>query len=86
MGVVTLRNLSPEAIRIIRRRATDRKTSINKVVAGIVEEGLGLAKTGPRRKVYHDLDHLFGVVSKAEGEAFDRALAEQRRIDPELWR
>ena len=85
MGVVTLRNLSPEAVRLIRRKAAEGKTSINKVVTGLLEDGLGLAG-GRRKVVHHDLDHLFGRWSAKEARAFDRELARQRRIDRDLWR
>ena len=86
MSAVTLRNLSPEVVRIIRKRATERKTSINKVVAGILEEGLGLAGSGDRPAVHHDLDHFAGRWTKKEADAINRDLAGQRHIDPELWR
>jgi hypothetical protein len=86
IGAVTLRNLSPNVVKIIRQRAAERKTSINKVVAGVLEEGLGLS--GGRREpvVHHDLDHLFGSWSRKEADAFDRELARQRIIEPELWK
>jgi hypothetical protein len=32
------------------------------------------------------LDHLFGAWTKKQSEEFDKALAEQREIDPDLWR
>jgi hypothetical protein len=44
------------------------------------------AESGQSRKVlHHDLDALFGAWSDREAAAFDRHLAEQRRIDPDLW-
>jgi nitric oxide reductase large subunit len=36
-------------------------------------------------ELHYDLDHLAGTWSEEEAAAFDTALAEQRRIDPELW-
>jgi hypothetical protein len=42
---------------------------------------------GPVKKVVrHDLDRFFATWSKKEAEAFDRALKEQRQIDPEVGR
>jgi hypothetical protein len=38
------------------------------------------------RELHYDLDHLAGTWSEEEAAAFDTALAEQRRIDPELWK
>jgi len=46
--------------------------------------GVGKAKKkAPIR--YHDLDHLAGTWTKEEAAAFDKLIAEQRTIDPELW-
>lgn len=36
-------------------------------------------------ELHHDLDHLAGTWSDEEAAEFDAALAEQRKIDPELW-
>jgi hypothetical protein len=36
------------------------------------------------RELHGDLDHLAGTWSAEEGAAFEAALAEQRRVDPEL--
>ena len=49
----------------------------------MLEEALGLT-SGPKMR-QHDLDHLAGTWSQEEADEFDAALAEQRRIDPELW-
>lgn len=37
------------------------------------------------KKRYHDLDHLHGAWTKKQSEEFDKALADQREIDPQLW-
>lgn len=42
-------------------------------------------QSGQQETVHRDLDHLAGTWSKEEADEFDEALAEQRRIDPELW-
>lgn len=34
---------------------------------------------------HHELDALAGTWSAEESEEFERALAEQRRIDPDVW-
>ena len=36
-------------------------------------------------RTHHDLDALAGGWSAEEAEEFERALAEQRRIEPEIW-
>jgi len=50
----------------------------------MLEEAAGQrATTG--RELHHDLDHLAGTWTDEEAASFDAALAEQRRVDPELW-
>ena len=85
MKAVTLRNLPPNLDRRIRQRARQKRVSMNKAVIALLEEHLGLEQKESAAE-YHDLDALCGRWTKEEAGAFDRALAEQRTIDPDLWR
>ena len=85
MKAVTLRNLPPELARIIRRKASEKRTSVNKAVISLLEEGTGLRGTKKDQPLHHDLDALAGSWTKEEAVAFDKALALQRAIDPDLW-
>lgn len=85
MKAVTLRNLPPSLDRTIRQRAKKKGVSVNKVVISLLQEHLGESgKRSVRR--YHDLDELAGSWGKQEADAFERALAKQRTIDPEMWK
>lgn len=84
MKVLTLRNLPPSLDRTIRQRAKKKGVSVNKVVISLLQDHLGESEARPVRR-YHDLDGLAGSWSKQEAEAFDKALAKQRAIDPEMW-
>lgn len=86
MKAITLRNLPPEVARTVQQRAKQKKTSVNKAVIELLEEsagGKGKKKTPIR---YHDLDYLAGTWTKQEAAAIDKLIAEQRTIDPELWK
>ena len=86
MKAVTLRSLPTEVSKIIRKEAKRKGTSINKAVISLLESKAAAGeKTKKRRTVYHDLDALAGAWTKKEGALFDKALAAQRRIDPDLW-
>ena len=50
MRVITLRNIPTALTRIIRRRAAEERTSINKTVIRLLEESLGSAPGKPRKK------------------------------------
>lgn len=84
MTAITLRNIPPKLQEVIRKRAGKAGLSLNKTVIRMLEEAAGQrATTG--RGLHHDLDHLAGTWTDEEAAAFDVALAEQRRVDPELW-
>jgi hypothetical protein len=82
---ITLRNIPPKLQEAIQRRAGKDGLSLNKAVIRMLEEAAGQGTTG-RRELHYDFDHLAGTWSEKEAAAFDEALAEQRRVDPELWR
>jgi len=86
MKAITLRNLSPELARVIRRKAEEKGTSLTKVVMGLLEESAGIRGKKKGAPAHHDLDDLAGSWSKEEASAFDKALARQRAIDQGLWR
>jgi hypothetical protein len=86
MNAITLRNLPPELTGVIRRRAQKSGASINKTVIAVLEESLLRKTAKPRRRKYRDLSAFAGSWSRARAAEFDRALSEQRRIDPELWK
>jgi hypothetical protein len=85
MKAITLRGVPPEVARVVRERSRERGESLNKAVLGLLEEATGIKRTR-RKALHHDLDSLAGAWSRDEAADFDRALQEQRRIDPELWR
>jgi hypothetical protein len=74
----TLRNVAPEVDRALRARARDLGRSLNSVALDALKRGAGVGAN------YDDLDAFFG--SWIEDSAVDRALADQRVVDEELWR
>jgi len=85
MKAITLRNIPPELARIIERKAREENTSISRAILRLLEENLGTRNK--RKNVrFHDLDALGRSWSKEESEVFEKALKDQRRIDPDLWR
>ena len=82
MKAITLRNVPPEIAEAIAARAREKGISINKTVVGMLEELIG---SQGKKKRYHDLDPFFGSWTAEEAAEMDKAIAEQRRPDPELW-
>ncbi len=86
MKAITIRNIPPAIARAIRKKADSERTSLNKAVVGLLEERVG-SRAGKTSKPRHDdLDFLIGCWTKEEARAFEKALAEQRVIDPEIWK
>ncbi len=86
MKALTVRNLPSEVARIIRRKAREKRMSVNKAVISLLEEHAGIRGKKKGRSLHHDLDALAGSWTKREASAFERALARQRAIDAEEWK
>ncbi len=86
MSAITVRNLPPKVARAIREKAKKERLSMNKAVIKLLEEATGATQETGRRVVHHDLDRFFATWTKEEADAFDRALREQRQIEPEMWK
>jgi len=83
-SIITVRNLPPEVARIVRDKARRENLSLNKAVARMLEEIASPVKG--KRVLHHELDRFFGTWTRKEADAFDRALQQQRQIDPEMWK
>ena len=87
MKAITLRNLPAELEKAVRKEAERRRTSMNKAIISLLErKAEGDKKKNARTLKNDDLDALAGSWSKKEAAEFDKALASQRTIDPELWK
>ena len=76
----TVRNIPPAVDRLLRQRAREQGRSLNEVVVEAMVKGVGLDGEDVVRR---DLEDIAGTWRR--DVETDRALEEQRRIDPELW-
>jgi plasmid stability protein len=76
----TIRNIPPRVDRALRERARREGKSLNEVATEALARGLDLEDQPVRRR---DLTAIAG--SWVRDREVDRALDEQRRIDPDLW-
>jgi hypothetical protein len=83
---LTLRKLSAELVQEVKRRARNGRTSATRAAIEMLEQAAGVARGGRRRPAHHDLDDLFGSLSRKEADDLEKAMRDQRRIDPEQWR
>jgi hypothetical protein len=76
----TIRGVPPGLHRALQQKAAARGVSLNALVVEALQAEAGL---GAPLKRYTDLDDLIGTW--VHDEAVDRALAEQRQVDPKDW-
>ena len=76
----TVRDVPIDVDRRLRAAARRSGKSLNRTVLGLLCKEAGVSETA----LYADLDGFFG--SWVHDAEIDRALAEQRTIDPELWK
>jgi hypothetical protein len=86
MKAVTLRSLPPNVAEAIRKEANRKGMSLNKAVIRLLENRVGAREKKLRQTRHHDLDDLAGSWSKQEAVEFDKSLADQRTIGPDLWK
>jgi hypothetical protein len=86
MKAVTIRGVEPEVAEKLKSTAVEQGKSINQLALEIVKEGLGLGKRKKYLREYNDLDHLFGSWSDDEFREIHAKIAQERQIDPELWK
>jgi hypothetical protein len=84
MKPITIRGVPPALERVLAKTASESGDSLNRVVISLLEEAAGLRRK--RRVLHHDLDALAGAWTAREATAFDKGLAEDRRIEPEHWK
>jgi hypothetical protein len=85
MKQFTVRGLPEEVERRIVKEARDKGISLNKAVVSLLSGGTPGGRNA-RKRSHHDLDHLFGIWDKREGEEFDQDLGLQREVDEDLWK
>lgn len=77
----TIRRVPAEVDRALRSRAKKEGKSINKILLESLSLAAGQVSTP---LLFHDLDELAGTWT--EDPEFDRAIEDQRKVDPELWK
>ena len=76
---LTIRGVSDETARRLKRLSREREQSINATVLEILERSLGIEERRRRLERY-------ATWTTADRAEFDEALRAQRTIDDELWR
>lgn len=82
MKQVTIRGIPKEVEKIIRKEPEKKGASLNEAFLSLLEKATEVKAKGKKKKaLYHDLDHLSGVWTKAEWAAFRKTLGIQRSFN-----
>jgi len=79
-----LRNIAPEMMFLLKRKAEDRNISVNLLILQLLESELGIAKK-VKKTVFHDLDDLAGTWTEEDKSSFEFNTKPFEQIDKELW-
>ena len=79
MPQLTIRGVSDELGRRLTTASRERNQSVNATVLQLLEQALGVDARRQRLRRY-------ATWTPEEAEVFDRAVAEQRVVDDDLWR
>jgi hypothetical protein len=82
---LTIRGVDEALERALKETAAEESRSVNQLVLDTLRERFRLGKTPRHGRRYHDLDDLFGRWGQQEYDRIQRAVDEQRALDPELW-
>ncbi len=86
MKAVTVRKIPPELAAAIGKSAEAEGLSTSRAILRLLAQATGVGAPKSRKVKRRDLGALAGRWTRAEASAFDKALAEQRRVDPEPWK
>ncbi len=87
MKQITIRGISDDIAKIIKKEAKEKHLSLNKALISLLEKATGIkGKNLARKAIYRDLDHLCGAWTKKDAKMFEKSLEIQRRIDEDLWK
>ncbi|HMR73915.1 MAG TPA: hypothetical protein PKD61_02345 [Polyangiaceae bacterium] len=75
---LTIRNVPPEVAAALKKLSQERNESVNATVVQILKQALGIDERRTRLQRYT-------TWTADEAQAFDAALAEQRRVDERDW-
>jgi len=86
MKAITLRKLPPDVSGAIERSAREQGLSLNRAAIRLMEKALGKGPAPKKAVVRHDLDFLFGSMTKGDAKKFDASVRRQRRIESGMWK
>jgi len=84
MKSITVHGIDKETEKLIKKRAKSEKTSVNKIVKGLLAKALGTDKDKQdNREEFLD---LFGIWTENDERSFFEAIKDLEHILPEDWK
>jgi plasmid stability protein len=84
MKSITIHNLDESLDTLLRKKARQKGTSLNKTIKSLLEDSLGIT---PESRQGHrdDFLDLYGIWSPNEVAQFEKTQSDFAKIDPEDW-
>ena len=83
MTTLSIHNLDPELERRVRRRAREKRQSLNKTLHELIEQALGVSAKDS--SVEQRFARFCGAWSEEDLETFDEATSDLQDVDPADW-
>lgn len=86
MSNLSLRGLAPDALSQLKRIAAQQNASVNSLILGLIDQGLGRSGSKAVIRRHDDLDALAGSWQKEDLLSFEQAIAPFEAVDPAIWK
>ncbi len=83
MKQITIRNVTPDLEKALRKEQHRRATTLNQIVLDLLKKALGMESAGGFN---NGLGKLAGTWSEEEFQEFDKNVEIFEQIDEELWK
>ncbi len=83
MKTMTVRNIPDEVATLLKSMAESSDASINATAVRVLSKGV---LPSPKKRVPNDFSKYCGGWSKKEFDAFEAAIADCERVNPEEWK
>ena len=82
MKSITVHGLDDTLDRLLREKADQEGTSLNKIIKELLQQSLGLSKQQKR----FDFSEFSGIWTKKEFEEFEDSIKDFEKIDSRSWK
>lgn len=84
MKSITIHGVEEDIAKLIKKRAREEDTSVNKIVKRLLAKALGI--NGDRKDNREEFQDLFGIWKEEDEKRFFEAIRDLEQVHPEDWK